>query len=57
MLASAQGQPGREQSDFWVEGISTVDVVDGLVLDVSKIPLVVAGTKTFKTVLRHKQDG
>jgi hypothetical protein len=50
MLACGRGAEQRAQGDFWIEGVSTADLVDGSLIDLSKTVLMVAGTKTYTTV-------
>ncbi len=50
-LACGRGAPQRALGDFWVEGVSTADLVDGGFASLDKIPLVVVGTKTYRTTL------
>jgi TolA-binding protein len=50
-LAQGHGDAQGTLGAFWVEGVSTVDFTDGAFVDLYTIPLFVAGTKTYKSVL------
>lgn len=49
MRVAVLGVIGRDQGDFWIEGIKTDDFSDGERIHVSKSVLVVAGTKRYDT--------